>query len=121
MFIHSFNNVLSTYCLSRLTLGAVYRGTGEKGHCPLKPWETDKQKTSYLTNAECWSQVRLCVYGMGSAVMGVHARKRTALKREKLGILLASVDFLYSFIHTLISSGLSLQLLEAGFRFLPRD
>ena len=106
--------------MSRLVLGAVYRGTSEKGHCPVKLWETDKQKTSDLTNAGCWSQVRLCVYRMGSAIMG-HSRKRTALKREKLGILLASVDFLYSFIHTLISSGLSLQQLEAGFRFLARD
>ena len=83
--------------LSRLMLGAGYRGG--KGHCPLKPRETDKQKTSDL-NAECWSQVHLCVYRMGHAVMGEHGRKRAALKREKLGILLASVDLLYSFIHT---------------------
>jgi len=85
--------------LSRLMLGAGYRGG--KGHCPLKPRETDKQKTNDLTNAECWSQVRLCVYTMGHAAMGEHGRKRTALKGRSLVFFWPLwISCSHSFIHS---------------------
>lgn len=79
------------------------RGTDETELLPT--WSRGRQTSRRSITWQgdgCWSQVHTCGYTeLGHTVMGAWQEKDN-LKEVETDILLASVDFLYSFIHSCI-------------------